>query len=145
MLRLILGVLAGFVISTLGIVGTEVAMLKLLSSGGGGVPIIPELQIIALQLANSILFGLLGGWIAVRIARGREWAAGGGLAAVRLLAFAASAPNVRGKQPEWYLVTLLVIGIATALVMAWVVTIQQRRRARRAAAASADGSALSTA
>lgn len=144
MLRLILGVLAGFVFSILGIVGTEMLMLKLLSRGGGGVPIVPEGQIIAMELGLSTLVGLLGGALAVLIAKGREWTAGGGLAALRLLAFAASAQSVMDKQPAWFLITLLLIGIVTALLAAWIATARQKRQAK-ARADSADRQTLSTA
>lgn len=126
MLRLVAGVLAGFLLSTALIIGADMGAVRLFSTGEGGIPTIPESRIIAINLSISILFGLLGGWLAAVVARGREMAAGAGLAAVRLLAFAASAPNVRGRQPEWYLITLLVIGISSALLGAWIVA--RRRR-----------------
>lgn len=129
MLRLVAGVLAGFLLSTALIIGADMGAVRLFSTGEGGIPTIPETTIIAINLGISITFGLLGGWLAAVVARSREMAAGAGLAAIRLLAFAASAPNVRGRQPEWYLITLLVVGIATALLGAWIVA--RRRRPKR--------------
>jgi len=144
MLRLILAVFVGLLVTVFGTVGSEFAMVKFLSRGGGGVAIIPDGQVIALQLSLSTIVGLLGAWIAVAMARGREWGAGAGLAAARLLMMAASLPSVRGKQPEWFLVTLSVIGIATAFALPWIVTTLRKRRAPTAPT-SADSSALSPA
>jgi hypothetical protein len=143
MLRLAAGILVGFLVSTGLIIGVEIGTVRLFSMGEGGIPTIPETTIIAINLGISIGFGLLGGWLAATVVRGREMAAGAGLAAIRLLAFAASAPNVRGRQPEWYLITLLVIGIATALLGAWIVA--RRRRLKRTEERDGNASVLQTA
>ena len=143
MMRLILAVFVGLLVTVFGTVGTEFAMLKFLARGGGGVAIIPDGQVIALQLTLSTIVGLLGAWMTVAIAKGREWGAGAGLAGARLLMLAASLPSVRGKQPEWFLVTLLFIGIATAFALPWIVTAWRKRRT--AAARTAESSTLSAA
>ncbi len=132
--RLFLGVLAGFLVSVLGILGGEQLIVRVIHPVDGILTADMEQKFIAFGVLNWVLCGLLGGLAAGLIGRGRELATGGALAALHLLWQALSAPVVREKQPEWYLILSVVTAVGTALIGAALVWRQRRRTMRHDAA-----------
>lgn len=144
MLRAFGGAVLALLLTIVLNLGTESLLVRFLARGGGGVSVLPEAQAVALQLAIALITGVLSGMVAPAIARGREFQAAAVLAALRLLLLAASAPQVRGKQPDWYLVLLTILAIGTAFLAGWIVW-RWRRRGQGAEAAAPAGTATTAA
>lgn len=145
MLRAFGGAVLALLLTIVFNLGTESLLVRFLARGGGGVSVLPETQAVALQLMIALLTGLLAALVAPALAKRMEFQAAATLAALRLLMLAASAPQVRGKQPDWYLVLLTMLAIGTAFLAGWIVWRWRRRGTATGTADAPPGAATRTA
>ena len=106
MLRLIGGVLLGYLVIAVSVVASNVV--------AGGFFGATRDTFMTMNLLTALPFATLGGWLAALIAKGRERAAGMGLGAFAAAMSVLSLVLDRGQQSIWYWAALLALLVAGA-------------------------------
>ena len=107
MWKVILGTFAGYFATFLLIFFTDVVIGGVLHGGRDTFTVV--------NLAIALPCAVIGGYVAGRIAPGRELAAGIGLAALATLISVVALALDPGRQPLWYGMTLLALMVTGAM------------------------------
>ena len=105
--KAVLGAFAGYVVTAVLVFFTDVVIGGVLHGGRDTFTVV--------NLAIALPYALIGGYVAGRIAAGKELPAGIGLAGIATLMSVATLLVDPGKQPLWYWMTLLALMVAGAI------------------------------
>jgi uncharacterized protein YggT (Ycf19 family) len=103
-----LSILAGFVV-IVGLTGIATAVLRRFAPSLAQVNAKPDALAMAVNVGLSFLFSTLGGYVTARYTAGNPLAHASMLAMAVLLLSAISAIQMKGKQPVYYLLILMII------------------------------------
>jgi hypothetical protein len=112
-IRSIAAVLAGYVAMFAGV--TLATILAAWIMLGGFEPVLPTPAYLAVNLAYSLFFAALGGYVTARIASispmGHVWVLTAIVAVLAVLVLLVSSGPGQDRQPAWYPYAILVVGI----------------------------------
>jgi hypothetical protein len=105
--KVVLGAFAGYVVTAVLVFFTDIVIGGVLHGGRDTFTVV--------NLAIALPYALIGGYLAGRIAPGKELAAGIGLAAIVISMSVVTLLVDPGKQPLWYGMALLALMVAGAM------------------------------
>jgi hypothetical protein len=103
-----LAILAGFIL-IVGLTGFATILLRRLAPSLASVDAHPDALAMAVNIGIALIFSMLGGYITARYSRGNPVAHAFMLALVVLLLNAVSGVQMKGRQPVYYLMILMII------------------------------------
>jgi hypothetical protein len=133
--RSILAVVLGYLVMAIAVVGTDLALGALSPAPPGAPPPVPGMPYLLFTLVTGFVYAVAGGYLAAWLARRQEVKHALALAGLVVIMGLLSMIQYWGKQPLWYQIALIVVGVLGVLLGG-------RLRARQWAKAPAAGSGV---